>query len=111
MTDRSSVALCVLVLGTAAGCAASQAAGSRPSDMTPERHCAAAAQESVRAAEKRRAADNVKAGKLSVENRLRAEHNASARKHERNAEQHKDAALVASGGYIPPCGPSGRSSY
>ena len=111
MTDRSSVALCVLILGTAGGCAASQAAGSRPSDMTPERHCAAAAQESARAAQERLAADNVNAGKLSVENRLRAEHNASARKHERYAEQHREAALIASGGYMPACGPSSHSSY
>jgi hypothetical protein len=111
MTDRSKVALCVFILGTAGGCAASQAAGSRPSDMTPERHCAAAAQESARAAQERRAADSVLASKPAVENRLRAEHNASAQKHERYAEQHRDAALMASGGHVPPCGPSSSSSY
>src|SRR5215208_4417709 len=104
MTHRTKIALCILALSSAGGCAASQAVGSKPADMTPEGHCAAAAHERTRAGSQRNAAGNVAAGKLTVENRLRAEHDMSARTHERHAAQHEQAALMAAGGNMPPCG-------
>ena len=112
MTHRNKIAVCVFILGSVAGCGASQAQGSYPSDMTPDRHCAAAAREHSRASQDHRAAEQAAvAGKTTVENRVRAEHNASARKHERYASQHEDAALFAAGGYAPPCGPLATTTY
>ena len=86
-----------------AGCAGGQATGSRPSDMTTQGHCEAAAQERVKAAEAHRAAENIWPNKANAVNRMQAESEMRARQHERYAEQHEQAALVASGGTVPPC--------
>ena len=110
MTHQCKIAACVLVLGAAAACGTSRPAESLPSGMTPEGHCAAAARERALASDERQAARQ-EAYKPAVEGRVRAEHTASAERHEWYAEQHEEAALIASGSNLPPCGPFERSSY
>ena len=92
----------VLVLPTVAGCAA-RGAGTRPSDMTPDRHCAEARADRAKAATERMRANHVPGSKPAVEGRLRAEYLQAARRFEQHADQHEQAALVAAGPYVSPC--------
>jgi hypothetical protein len=86
-----------------AGCAASEAVESRPADMSVQGHCEARARETAEAAYHWRAAQQVQPSKPAVEYRQRAEHELAAKRHDRYAEQHTEAARIAARSAVQPC--------
>jgi hypothetical protein len=101
MANKKSVALCALF--AAIGASSCGASAVRASDMTPQEHCEAAAEERARAANAPRPSEGMQSGKATVDNRLRAERQMGADRHTRHAVEHEQAAAIAGGRSVPPC--------